>query len=79
MATTMVHVRVDEKVKAEAAKTLAKMGMSLSDAIRVLLVRGRRREGPALRCESSQRNHGESDAGGGPWPGQALQECRRAL
>lgn len=39
MATTMVHVRVDEKVKAEAAKTLAKMGMSLSDAIRVLLVR----------------------------------------
>ncbi len=39
MATTMVHIRVDEKVKRKAAKTLAAMGMSLSDAVRMLLVR----------------------------------------
>src|ERR1017187_4548 len=39
MATTMVHIRVDEKVKKKAAKTLAAMGMSLSDAVRMLLVR----------------------------------------
>jgi DNA-damage-inducible protein J len=39
MATTMVHVRVDEKVKAAAAKTLSAMGMSVSDAVRMLLVR----------------------------------------
>jgi DNA-damage-inducible protein J len=39
MATTMVHVRVDEKVKQDAAKTLAAMGMSMSDAVRMLLVR----------------------------------------
>jgi DNA-damage-inducible protein J len=39
MATTMVHIRVDEKVKADAAKTLAAMGMSVSDAVRMLLVR----------------------------------------
>lgn len=39
MATAMVHVRVDEKVKAKAAKTLAEMGMSVSDAVRMLLVR----------------------------------------
>jgi DNA-damage-inducible protein J len=39
MATTMVHVRVDEKVKADAAKTLAAMGISVSDAVRMLLVR----------------------------------------
>lgn len=39
MATTMVHVRVDEKVKEKAAKTLAAMGMSVSDAVRMLLVR----------------------------------------
>ncbi len=39
MATTMVHIRVDEKVKARAAKTLAAMGMSVSDAVRLLLVR----------------------------------------
>ncbi|MGD0694094.1 MAG: type II toxin-antitoxin system RelB/DinJ family antitoxin [Terriglobia bacterium] len=39
MATTMVHIRVDEKVKERAAKTLAAMGISVSDAVRVLLVR----------------------------------------
>jgi DNA-damage-inducible protein J len=39
MATTMVHVRVDEKVKEDAAATLAAMGMSVSDAVRMLLVR----------------------------------------
>jgi len=39
MATTMVHIRVDDKVKAKAAKTLAEMGLSVSDAVRMLLVR----------------------------------------
>jgi len=39
MATTMVHIRVDDKVKEKAAKTLAQMGMSVSDAVRMLLVR----------------------------------------
>ena len=39
MATTMVHVRVDEKVKDDAAKTPAAMGMSVSDAVRMLLIR----------------------------------------
>ena len=37
--TTMVHVRVDEAVKAQAAATLADMGLSVSDAVRMLLVR----------------------------------------
>jgi DNA-damage-inducible protein J len=35
----MVHIRVDEKVKKRAARTLAAMGMSVSDAVRILLVR----------------------------------------
>jgi DNA-damage-inducible protein J len=39
MSTTMVHVRVDEKTKQRAAKTLAAMGMSVSDAVRMMLVR----------------------------------------
>jgi DNA-damage-inducible protein J len=39
MATTMVHIRVDEKVKKDATKTLAAMGISVSDAVRMLLVR----------------------------------------
>ena len=37
--TTMVHVRVDEKIKAKATKALAAMGISVSDAVRILLVR----------------------------------------
>ncbi len=38
-ATTMVHVRVDKNVKAQAAETLASMGLTVSDAIRVFLTR----------------------------------------
>jgi DNA-damage-inducible protein J len=37
--TTMVHVRLDEKVKSKAEKALAAMGLSISDAVRVLLTR----------------------------------------
>jgi hypothetical protein len=33
--TTMVHVRVDENIKAQAAKALASMGLTISDAIRI--------------------------------------------
>ena len=39
VGTTMVHVRVDQKTKQSAAKTLAGMGLSVSDAVRMLLVR----------------------------------------
>jgi DNA-damage-inducible protein J len=40
MATTsMVHVRMDEKIKAQATETLAAMGLSISDAVRVFLMR----------------------------------------
>lgn len=37
--STMVHVRVNEKVKTKAAKNLAAMGMSVSDAVRIMLLR----------------------------------------
>ena len=37
--TTMVHVRVDEQVKEQAAEALAAMGLSVSDAVRILLTR----------------------------------------
>ena len=39
MPTTMVHVRVDEQVKVQATETLAAMGLSISDAVRVFLMR----------------------------------------
>jgi len=38
-ATEMVHVRVEKRIKTQAAKTLASMGLSVSDAVRVLLTR----------------------------------------
>jgi DNA-damage-inducible protein J len=38
-ATAMVHVRLDERIKAQATETLATMGLSLSDAVRVFLMR----------------------------------------
>jgi DNA-damage-inducible protein J len=38
-ATTMVHIRLDENVKAQATETLAAMGLSVSDAVRVFLTR----------------------------------------
>jgi DNA-damage-inducible protein J len=39
MAASMVHIRVDGKVKAKAAKALASMGLTVSDAVRLLLTR----------------------------------------
>lgn len=38
-STSMIHVRVDEKIKAEAVEILASMGLSVSDAVRVFLTR----------------------------------------
>lgn len=37
--TSMVHVRVDDDTKTQATKTLAAMGMSVSDAVRHFLHR----------------------------------------
>jgi len=39
MASTMVHIRLDETIKAQATETLAAMGLSVSDAVRVFLTR----------------------------------------
>ena len=37
--TSMLHVRVDDEVKAQASEALAAMGLSVSDAVRILLKR----------------------------------------
>lgn len=37
--TTMLHVRVDEEIKTQAAEALAAMGLTVSDAVRILLKR----------------------------------------
>lgn len=37
--TSMLHVRVDNELKANAAKKLANLGLTVSDAVRILLTR----------------------------------------
>lgn len=37
--TSMLHVRVDVRLKAEAAEALSDVGLTLSDAVRILLTR----------------------------------------
>ncbi|MBB5214641.1 type II toxin-antitoxin system RelB/DinJ family antitoxin [Parapusillimonas granuli] len=37
--SSMLHVRVDAKLKADAAEKLANFGLSVSDAVRILLTR----------------------------------------
>lgn len=38
-ASTMIHVRIDEDTKAQAAETLDAIGLSLADAVRLFLKR----------------------------------------
>ena len=38
-ATAVVRARIDEKVKRKASKALERMGLSMSDAIRLMLIR----------------------------------------
>lgn len=37
--SAMIHVRVDHDLKSKASRTLSKMGLSMSDAVRLLLTR----------------------------------------
>jgi DNA-damage-inducible protein J len=37
--TSMLHVRVDDQLKTQAAEALAGVGLTLSDAVRILLTR----------------------------------------
>ena len=38
-STAMLHVRVDNKLKTDAARHLAQHGLTLTDAVRILLTR----------------------------------------
>ncbi|WP_102795406.1 type II toxin-antitoxin system RelB/DinJ family antitoxin [Bowmanella denitrificans] len=37
--TSMLHVRIDSQLKADATEKLANVGLTLSDAVRILLTR----------------------------------------
>lgn len=37
--TSMLHIRIDDKLKSDATETLANVGLSVSDAVRIFLTR----------------------------------------
>ena len=43
--TSMLHVRVDDRLKARAAEKLSRIGLTVSDAVRILLTRVAREGG----------------------------------
>ena len=53
--TSMLHVRVDDKIKAEAVANLASYGLTVSDAVRILLTRIAREGGlpVGLTCDQT--------------------------
>ena len=52
----MLHVRVDDKIKAQAAENLENVGLTLSDAVRILLTRIAREGGlpPGLLADEAE-------------------------
>ncbi len=51
--TSMLHVRVDDDLKREATEKLARVGLTVSDAVRILLTRVAREGGlpPGLTAD----------------------------
>ena len=55
--TSMLHVRVDERLKAEATETLANVGLTVSDAVRILLTRVTREGGLPAALTTDPQAH----------------------
>lgn len=55
--SSMIHVRVDPIVKAEAAEALSGVGLSLSDAVRILLTRIAKEGGLPAGLTCNQEEH----------------------
>ena len=56
-ANALVQARIDGAVKKEAAAVLAAIGLTVSDAVRLLLTKGCAGKGPPVRAADSQCNH----------------------
>ena len=87
--TSMLHVRIDDTIKAEAAENLAHYGLTVSDAVRILLTRVAR-EGalPAgLTCDpaaydawfSAKVHEALADARPGVSHGQVMDEAQALI
>lgn len=55
--TSMLHVRVDDELKADAAEKLAKFGLTVSDAVRILLTRITKEGGLPVGLTSDPEAH----------------------
>ncbi|MFW5499970.1 MULTISPECIES: type II toxin-antitoxin system RelB/DinJ family antitoxin [unclassified Maridesulfovibrio] len=55
--STMIHVRVDPALKAEAAEALSDVGLSLSDAVRILLTRIAKEKGLPAGLTCTEEEH----------------------
>ena len=55
--TSMLHVRVDDKLKADATEKLASVGLTLSDAVRILLTRITKEGGLPVGLTVNQETH----------------------
>lgn len=55
--TSMLHVRVDDELKAEAAEKLAGFGLTISDAVRILLTRVTKEGGLPVGLTADPETH----------------------
>ncbi len=55
--SSMVHVRVDDKIKTDAAAKLAEFGLTISDAVRILLTRVTKEGGLPAGLTSDPSSH----------------------
>ena len=55
--TSMLHVRVDDKLKADAANKLADVGLTVSDAVRILLTRVCKEGGLPASLTTDEKAH----------------------
>lgn len=55
--STMIHVRVDPALKTEAAQALSGVGLSLSDAVRILLTRIAKEKGLPAGLTCTEEEH----------------------
>jgi DNA-damage-inducible protein J len=55
--TSMLHVRVDDELKANATKKLANFGLTVSDAVRILLTRITKEGGLPIGLTTDPKAH----------------------
>lgn len=55
--TSMLHIRVDDQLKAQATEALANVGLTVSDAVRILLTRVTKEGGLPAGLTSDSQAH----------------------